>query len=261
LLAACPPGSRDTRFGAIDRFLRWATKGSGDVPATMLFDRHERPRPPPSRRCVLAPAEIAAIWRAGGRLPNTVTADLVQLIIAIPCRRGEAAIARWRDIDLATKVWHQPTSKNNDPHDFPLNDRAMTILARRLSATGGHRDDFVFPGPRANKAFCGWSNLIEAITARIDPATPVTAGWRLHDMRRSFVTHLAEAGHDETVLDLIINHRASHSRGGIRGVYQRAIRWSERVAAIAAWDHFIGRALGEEATPEGAVILLRSVAA
>jgi integrase len=245
LLAACPAASRDTRFGALDRFLRWACKGGEHVAATLLFERYERPKPPPSRRRVLSGAEIAAIWRAAEKLPNAVTADLVQFVITVPCRRGEAAEARWRDIDLAAKVWRQPTSKNDDPHAFPLNERALAILTRRRKATGGHPDDFVFPGPRAAKPFMGWSNLIEAIAARIDQATPIVGDWRLHDIRRSFVTHLAEAGHDETVLDLILNHRAARSRSGVRGIYQRAVRWPERVAALAAWADLLRHYLGE----------------
>jgi integrase len=244
MLILCPAASRDTRFGALDRFLRWALKESGRISPILLFDRHEKPKPPPSRRRVLTGPELSAIWRAAERLPNAVTADLVQFVIAIPCRRGEAAVARWRDIDVSGRVWHQPTSKNQDPHDFPLNDRALAILARRRQATAGHPDDFVFPGPRAAKSFMGWSKLIKAISARIDKETPVAAGWRLHDVRRSFVTHLADAGRDETVLDLIINHRASRSRGGIRGVYQRAQRWPERVTALAAWDALLGSHLG-----------------
>jgi integrase len=244
VLGACPADSRSTRFGALSRFLTWASRSSGTLAATLLFDRHERPRPPPSRRRVLAGAEIAAIWRAVERLPNAVITDLAQLLVAVPCRRGEAATARWRDIDLGARIWHQPTSKSGNPHDFPLNDRALVILARRHEATGGHPDDYVFPGPRAGRPFCGWSNLIASIDARIPPAAPVP-DWRLHDFRRSCVTHLAEQGHDETVLDLLLNHAASRSRGGVLGVYQRSQRWPERVAALAAWGELLGQYLGE----------------
>ena len=207
ILTGCPTESRSARFSALHRFLTWAGKGTGVVPVTLLFDRHERPRPPAARQRVLSGADIAAIWHATRRLPNAVITDLVQLTISIPCRRGEAATARWADFDLAARIWHQPTSKNGDPHDFPLNDRALAVLGRRR-AESGHPENFVFPGPRYSKPFSGWSNLIGAIATRIDPKTPVARGWRLHDFRRSFVTILAEQGHDETLLDLTIDHHA-----------------------------------------------------
>jgi integrase len=187
--------------------------------------------------------EIATFWTAAGKLPHTVTADIVQFLIAVPARRGEAATMCWRDVDIAARVWHQPITKNGDPHDYPLNHRALAILARRRQATGAHPDDYVFPGPRYAKPFVGWSNLMAAITARVPPGVSLE-DLRLHDMRRGFVTHLAEQGHEETLLDLTINHRAARSRSGVRGVYQRAVRWPERVAALAAWNDNLDRWLG-----------------
>jgi integrase len=177
-----------------------------------------------------------------------VTTDLVQLVITTPCRRGEAAAALWRDIDLAGQIWHQPTSKSGEPHDYPLNDPALAVLERRRVATGGHPADHVFPGPAYGRPFSAWSDLIAMLASRIDPVTPVAADWRLHDLRRSFVTHLADAGHDETLLDLIINHRAARSRSGVRGIYQRAVRWQERVAALAAWNDRLNIYLSENIT-------------
>ncbi len=90
---------------------------------------------------------------------------------------------------------------------------------------------------------------MSSVAGRIDPATPVATGWRLHDVRRAFVTHLAEQGHDESALDVCINHRASATRGGIRGVYQRAQRWAERVAALDAWNAFLDAHIGANVLP------------
>jgi integrase len=244
---ACPEKSRHARESALGRFLAWACKGTGHVPATMLFDRHERPKPPAPRRRVPGGGEIAAIWTAAGKLPHAVTADIVQFLIAVPARRGEAAGMMWCNLDFVQKIWHQPITKNGDPHDYPLNPRSLAILARRREATGGHRDDYVFPGPRYAKPFVGWSNLVEAIIARL-PTDICIDDFRLHDMRRGFVTHLAEQGFEETLLDLTINHRAARSRSGVRGVYQRAVRWPERVAALAAWNDNLDRWLGVNVT-------------
>lgn len=43
---------------------------------------------------------------------------------------------------------------------------------------------------------------------------------RLHDLRRTFVTHLAELGVAPHVIELTVNH-VSGSRSGIAGVYNR----------------------------------------
>ncbi len=127
ITAASPVNTRHARFSAIGRFLDWACKGSGVLPATRLFDKYERPRPPAARQRVLSGFEIAAIWRATETLQHPVIRDLVQLVLAIPCRRGEAAALRWQDIDFEARIWRQPTTKNGDPHLFPLNARAMEV--------------------------------------------------------------------------------------------------------------------------------------
>jgi integrase len=242
VLAACSPAARQARFGALDRFLRWSLKGSDAIPATARFAAFEKPAAPAARSRVLAGWELTAIWRAADHAPSPLAADLARFLIAIPCRRGEAAAMRWSDVNLPTRVWTMPTSKNSDPHSFPLNDRAMTILSsRRTPSETGHtgHTGYVFSGTGA-LPFCSWATLLAALRrqARV-------ADWRLHDFRRAFATTLGDAGVDETLLDLILNHRASGSRGGVKGVYQRARRWPERVQALDAWNAWLDRQLGE----------------
>jgi integrase len=246
-LAACSPNARRNRFGALDRFLRWCLRGTGIVAATAGFASFEKPAAPPARTRVLAGAELAAIWQAADRAPSRTATDIVRFLIAVPCRRGEAAGMRWADIDLVNRVWHQPTSKNGDPHDFPLNERAMAILSRRTGAanssdaSGAPGDtEYVFPAARGGKGFDSWIHVRDALRGAIG-----TTDWRLHDFRRSFATVLGDSAIDETVIDLCLNHRASRSRAGVRGIYQRAERWAERVKALDAWNACLERWLGE----------------
>jgi integrase len=241
VLAACSPSARRARFTAFDRFLRWCLKGTDQVPATARFASFERPAAPPARNRVLTGPELAALWRAAEQAPSPVAADITRFLLSTPCRRGEAAALRWTDIDLMGRVWHQPTSKNGDPHDYPLNTRALRILLHRQDA--GRAGDagkpgYVFPGT-VTASFSGWAHLIEGLRDAVD-----FDNWRPHDIRRSFVTQLAEQGVDEALLDLTINHRASGSRSGVRGVYQRSQRWAERVAALDAWNAYLDRQLG-----------------
>jgi integrase len=236
-LAAIPVKSRLPHFGALDRFLRWCLKGTGKLPATQDFDRHERPKAGPSRRRVLKPEELAALWRATETL-RADDCDVMQFLLAVPCRREEAIKATWADIDLSARTWDQPTSKNDEPHRFPLNRLAMEILQRRQATRRNVDSARPFSGVRFDRAITGMRAVV-----------PDLADWRPHDFRRSFETLLAEAGHNETVLDLIINHKASRTRGGVKGIYQRSERWDERVAALDAWAELLSRTLGDNVTP------------
>jgi integrase len=257
---ACPEGSRAARFGALDRFLRWALRRdpmSRAVSPTALFERHERPRRVPARQRVLDKRELAAVWSAASALAEPGLRDLVQFLICVPCREGEAVLARWRDIDTKRAVWMQPTSKNGLSHAFPLTDRSLAMLeSRRVAAKAegcDGADDLVFPPPqkREGKTFVAWSALKRTLDRRLDPedrlsvvSQPVTS-WRIHDLRRTCATALGERGFSAEVIDLLLNHRAARSRGGIAGVYNRSERWNERVLAMASWDAHLAEALGE----------------
>jgi integrase len=244
-LTAAPPKSRWAHFGALDRFLRWCLRGTDKLPATAGFDRHEKPKPPEARERVLRLDELATIWRAAEALWSPLATDLIQFLITTPCRRGEASAARWRDIDLTARTWSQPISKNGQSHLFALNERAMAILTRRRKASGGRPEDHVFHGAQTGTPFTVWSFLLR----RLHAALPELRDWRLHDFRRSFASTLADAGVDETLLDLCLNHRASRTRGGVLGIYQRSTRWSERVAALDTWNDAIECAIGGNVTP------------
>jgi integrase len=75
----------------------------------------------------------------------------------------------------------------------------------------------------------GWSK----IKRRLDKRMKVPA-WKLHDLRRTFVTGCAELGIRPDVIELAVNH-VSGVRGGIAGVYNRSELLPERRAALERW--------------------------
>jgi integrase len=75
----------------------------------------------------------------------------------------------------------------------------------------------------------GWSK-----TKRRLDATMNTTPWRLHDLRRTAVTGMAELGIRPDVIELTVNHISGH-RGGIAGVYNRSELLPERKVALERW--------------------------
>ena len=64
--------------------------------------------------------------------------------------------------------------------------------------------------------------------------------WRLHDLRRSFVTGLIELGVPPHVVERRVNH-ISGTRGGIAGIYNTSELLPERRAALERWaTHIAG---------------------
>lgn len=175
--------------------------------------------------------------------------DLARFLIALPCRRGEAARLDWSHVDLLTAEWRQPgrLTKNREPHRLHLHSLALDVLRERRKSTDGK--GLVFPAPKSGGELNTFSNLKSTLTdlTKGDDGAAVT-GWTWHDMRRSFATALGEAGIPEAVADAVLNHRQSATRGGVLGVYQRASRWPEQVWAMELWGRLLAAAIeGREA--------------
>ena len=237
-------GNHHARFGAFSRFLDWC-QDVGHIqenPCTQIA-RPRRPKAPQARTHYLKPALLARLWKAADRLDEAVWRDLARFLIAMPCRRGEAARMEWSHLDLAAAEWRQPghMTKNGDPHRLYLHPLALDVLRERQAATDGK--GLVFPAPVSGSLVGTFSKMKVELSKSAG-----LSGWAWHDFRRSFVTALGEASIPEPVADAILNHRQSATRGGVMGVYQYAARWPEQVKAMELWERLLTAAIeGREA--------------
>lgn len=234
-------GSKKARYGYLSRFLAWCgSRGYSPKFRVIALETGERPKAPRSRDRALSARELETVYRAvSSSGADEVSKEFVRFLIAVPCRRGEAAAMTWREVDIDGAVWDQSSgkTKNRTKHRFHLNAPAMAIIRRRRAAS--KKSPFVFPSPVTGGVLNGFKNLKHGIDTACDPALDP---WVFHDLRRTFATTCAEhLAVDETVADLILNDKASSSRGGIRGVYQTSSRWAERVAALDEWGKFIAK--------------------
>ena len=234
------------RFGAVSRFMDWCHE-AGHVQSNpcLLLPRTRRPRPPQARTHYLSLDELGRLWRAAEGLREPVLRGIARFLIAVPCRRQEAATMEWSHLDLHSTDWRQPAhlTKNRDAHRLHLHPLALGILQERHESTALPAIGIVFPAPRSRRVMIAFQKLKIALSE----ASGVT-GWTWHDFRRSFATALGEAGIAETVADAVLNHRQSATRGGVLGVYQRASRWPEQVKAMELWGRLLAAAIeGREA--------------
>jgi len=242
---AARPATARARFGALSRFLDWCQDaGHVEVNPCAMVAKARRPKTVQARAHYLTLPDMARLWRAADDLAQPVWRDLARFLIAIPCRRGEAAALDWRDLDFAAAEWRQAagTTKNGEAHRLHLHPLALDVLQRRHIAMGKPKAGLVFPSPKAGKAV----DTFTAIKATLEDEAKLT-GWRWHDFRRSFATALGEAGVSEAVADAMLNHKQAATRGGVLGVYQRATNWPGQVTAMQAW----GAALAAELAPKG----------
>jgi len=247
------PATARARYGALSRFFDWC-QDEGHITANPcgLLARARRPKAVPARGHHLPVGDVVTLWQAAEGLSQPVYRDLVRFLLAVPCRRGEAAQLDWAQLDLDKPVWTMPgaVTKNGDLHQLHLHPLALGILRVRHGAAGRPVVGLVFPAPRSG----GEIDTFSAIKAELDTAAELT-GWRWHDLRRSFATALAESGVAESVADAVLNHRQAATRGGVLGVYQRSRRWPEQVDAMERWGVLLASGMADN------VVTLRAATA
>jgi integrase len=177
-----------------------------------------------SRDHILKDPELAAIWRA---LSPGDYGDIVRLLVLTGQRREEIGGLRWSEVDLERGVIRlgAERTKNKRPHEVPLAPLARAILASRRPQ-GPSPDGAVFGSNGAG----GWSARKAALEKRLAGLGP----WRLHDLRRTCATGMAELGVAPHIVEAVLNHVSGH-KGGVAGIYNRARYAGEVRDALERW--------------------------
>lgn len=190
-----------------------------------------------SRNRTLTDSEIVEVWNASD--PETDYGRIVRLLILTAQRREEVGGVCDSELQLegATPIWTLPAarSKNGQSHDIPLVHLATSIL-RNTPRSGGR--DLLF-GERLDTPFQGWSRSRLMLQRRIDEeraaaGKPPQEPWRLHDIRRSVATRMADLGVLPHVIEAVLNH-VSGSKAGVAGVYNRSSYGHEKRQALNMW--------------------------
>jgi len=64
------------------------------------------------------------------------------------------------------------------------------------------------------------------------------APWRIHDLRRTCATNLAELGVQPHIIEAVLNHVSGH-KGGVAGIYNRARYEGEMRSALQRWADYV----------------------
>jgi integrase len=214
---------------ALSAFFAWTIAegllGNGANPV----DGSHRPADPAPRDHVLTNAELVAVWNACGEDDH---GRIVQLLILLGSRRQEIGGMCWSEIDLDVAVWVLPKerSKNGRAHTVALPPAALAIIN-----TVPHTDrDHLF-GDRSDAGYTSWGPTKVALDRRLAGAV---RPWRVHDIRRTVATRMADIGIEPHVIEAALNHYSGHRRG-VAGLYNRSTYESAVKAALARWSEHV----------------------
>jgi integrase len=177
------------------------------------------------RARALSYPEIAALWQAWETMGAPMGA-FMRFALVTGQRRTEIATMERSELDLEARLWSIPAgkAKNRRAHLVPLSGLAIGII-HSVPAFDGR---FVF-STRPGTHISGFSK------AKVRAAAlSGVADWRLHDLRRTAATRLAELGIAHPVVSKLLNHSP---RGvmGVTSIYNRYEYLEERREAMDRW--------------------------
>jgi integrase len=196
------PGTVNRYLATLRSMLNLARKwglAEGPNPAAspgMLPERH--------RDRYLSAPETKALMAALDRADEPASAAAIALLVLTGARKNEVLRATWADVDLERCVLGVPAerSKNGRPRHIPLSPAALRVIARQQAARRGGCA-FVFPGRKADAPLTGVKRTWA--TAKREAGLP--ADLRMHDLRHSFASALANAGTPLNEIGAILGHR------------------------------------------------------
>ncbi|MCH8113061.1 MAG: tyrosine-type recombinase/integrase [Proteobacteria bacterium] len=181
-----------------------------------------------ARDRVLSDDELIAIFNAAKQMGGAFGA-IIQMLILTAQRRNEVSEMTWNELDLNNDIWTIPGSrtKNEKPHFVHLSEQASAVLSSVLNVGA-----FTFTS-NGKTPFSGFSKAKK----RLDELSGVT-DWRLHDIRRTVTSGMAQLGIAPHVADKILNHQ-SGTISGVAAVYQRHEFLDDRKTALNAWGNYV----------------------
>ena len=164
---------------------------------------------------------------------------LFKLLLLTGARLNEVACMTRDELSSDGATWSLPGSrtKNAKPHVVPLPPAARDLIASVPHIVNKTGYVFTTRGAVPVSSWTYLKNLLDEAmiaVAKQECADAKIPHWRLHDLRRTAVTGMAELGIQPGVIELCVNH-ISGTRSGVAGVYNRSELLPERKAALERW--------------------------
>jgi integrase len=210
-------------YAALSKFFSWAVERRR-IRASPVAGV-AKPHSSVARDRILSDVEIRKFWRAADA-ERVEFGALLKILLLTGQRLSEVAQMRRSELSNDHATWIIPSerTKNRREHRLSLPHVVHGLIASVPTTS----DIFIF-STDGRRAVSGWSKLKKRIDHRMD-----VAPWRLHDLRRTAATGMAELGIAPHIVEAVLNH-VSGTRAGVARTYNRAAYASEKKAALERW--------------------------
>ena len=146
----------------------------------------------------VSPDELPKLTQAIDQEANIYARAALWMFLLTGARKSELLASKWEDVDWSRKELRFPETKAGRVHYVPLTSPALTVL-KNLSKEDGN--PYVFPGHRRGRHLVNISKPWD----RVRKAAGVE-DVRLHDLRRTVGSWLAQSGNSLHLIGRILNH-------------------------------------------------------
>jgi len=219
------PSEANHAFGVIRKFFSW-TRERGYIKHSPC-EGMKMPAKRNSRDRYLNDDELRKVWETANLVGHPY-GTLVNLLLLTGQRRSEIVGLKWSWIDEKEKTLTFPKdfTKTGVIHTIPLTPMMMDVFE-----TIPRLNDHLYPAyGRTKGTFQGFSKC----KRRFDDECPIDH-WTLHDLRRTFATHLASLRVQPHIIERILNH-SSGTISGVAAIYNRFSYQDEMREAMMLWE-------------------------
>jgi integrase len=190
----------------------------------------------------LSDGELRAVWAAAGTLDYPF-GSFYRLLLLTGQRRSEWATATRSDVDFEKRWLEIPRNryKGGRDHIVPLADTTM-VLVKTLPVWQG-QEYFLISTTAGRRPISGFSKAkttLDELAAKVLQSASPAASWqnfRVHDLRVTCETRLANLGFSREVRDAVLGH----AKPGLQKTYNKHDYLNEKRDALKAYeDHILG---------------------
>ena len=236
-------------FELVRAIMRWAHQNG--IVAVDPTNGLKRPiRKEAARERELSPTEVVIFWRNVDKLPATPALRIMlKIALATAQRIGEVCGAEKAELalDVPEPMWVIPPSrtKNGEPQRVPLSPLAVELFRKALALQGPPRDEdhesvWIFPARAKRDRSKGPILPGAASVALFRGRTKMgLQNFRVHDLRRTAATRMAEMGINPHTISHVLNHISVTKSTVTAKVYVRYSFDREKRDALNAWGEML----------------------
>lgn len=181
----------------------------------------------------LTKKELLNVWvncniEVGNSYFSPQVARVIYISLVFGCRISEAIYSTWDEWDLNSWIWTVPASrsKNKQPIVRPI-PYGVRSWIKALKITTENKPSIIGIGITQQQASC--------LGLRIWRRMGHSPSWCLHDLRRTFATHLCDIGIDHYVIEQLLGHTLP----GVMGIYNRSQQLDKKIDALNQWVNYL----------------------